>query len=80
MYPDRTFYGKIGQIGWRVNRQLWSENGMPVVEKENEWFLLPQRFPVQIVLDALPPEIHLHVGQSANVHIDTGIWEFPPIR
>ena len=80
MYPDRTFHGTVGQIGWGVNRQIWAENGMPVVEKENEWFLLPQRFPVQILLNDLPPDLELHVGQSAYVHIDTGRWEFPPIR
>ena len=80
MYPERTFHGKVDQIGWGVNRQRWAENGMPIVEKENEWFLLPQRFPVQIVLDDLPADIELHVGQSAHVHIDIGRWEFPPIR
>lgn len=80
MYPDRTFHGIVGQIGWNVNRQLRAGNALPVVEKENEWFLLPQRFPVQILLEDLAPDIELHVGLSANVHIDTGRWEFPPIR
>ena len=80
MYPDRTFQGVVGQIGWNVNRQRHAGNALPVVEKENEWFLLPQRFPVQILLHDLPSDVELHVGQSADVHIHTGRWEFPPIR
>lgn len=80
LYPEHTFHGTVEQIGWGVNRQLRAGNALPVVEKENEWFLLPQRFPVQIAIDDPDPDLPLHVGLSANVHIETGHWQLPRIR
>jgi multidrug resistance efflux pump len=80
MYPGQEFTGTVETLGWNVNRQQSARNGLPVVEKENEWFLLPQRFPVQIALDQPPPDYPLHVGQSANVQIQTGHWQCPSLR
>ena len=80
MYPGQVFIGTVQQLGWSVNRQQTARNGLPVVEKENEWFLLPQRFPVQISLDETPTDYPLHVGMSANVQIETGHWQWPSLR
>ena len=72
IYPDYVFHGIVEEIGWGVNRQLTSqETGLPMVTKENEWFLLPQRFPVQILITNIPPHLPLHIGASAYVTIDT---------
>ena len=47
-------------------------NFMAEVEKENEWFLLPQRFPVQVkITDKEISKYPLHVGASATVIVDT---------
>jgi len=80
IYPGKEFHGTVTDIGWNAARQLTGQYALPVVEKENEWFLLPQRFPVQIELDAMDPGYPLHVGMSADVHIDTGRWQWPSIR
>jgi multidrug efflux system membrane fusion protein len=80
MYPGVPFHGRVTEIGWNANRQRTGQYALPVVEKENEWFLLPQRFPVQIALDSPPPEHPLHVGMSADVQIDIGRWQLPSLR
>lgn len=70
-YPGRKFHGIVSDINWNVNRNHTSANGLQFVAKENEWFLLPQRFPVQIRLIDVPDDIVLHNGGSAYVKIDT---------
>ena len=77
-YPNRVLRGHVTEVGWGVNRQRTAEeNGMPVVEKENEWFLLPQRFPVQIEIDEVPDGVTLHPGASAFVRVKCDAY---PIR
>ena len=73
LYPYKYFEGRVANIGWNVNRQLTSaENQLAEVIKENEWFLLPQRFPVQIkITDKEIDKYPLHVGATATVIIDT---------
>ena len=46
------------------------QTGLPEVEKENEWFLLPQRFPVQIKIIDCNDEIPFTHGASAYVELD----------
>ncbi len=69
-YPEKEFQGVVEAVGWNAERRRSAETGLPVVDKENEWFLLPQRFPVQIKLIDPDPECHLHMGASAYVWID----------
>lgn len=85
LYPDRVFEGEVGDIGWNVNRLITSStNYLPEVENENEWFLLPQRFPVQIkITDKDIKNYPLHMGASATVVVDTSdnifrhlFWKF----
>ena len=72
LYPDKVFHGQVDSIQWGVNRQESSPtNALPVVEKENDWFILPQRFPVQITISDPDPSFPLHVGASAYVTIET---------
>ena len=74
IYPDYVFHGIVEEIGWGVNRQLTAPaTGLPMVTKENEWFLLPQRFPVQILITNDAPHLPLHIGASAYVTIDTDL-------
>ncbi|MEG1979181.1 MAG: HlyD family secretion protein [Victivallaceae bacterium] len=76
-YPGKTFHGTVLDIGWGVERREQSSfTGMPVVQKENEWFLLPQRFPVQIRIDDPDENFPLHSGGSAFVAVDTPAYPF----
>ena len=46
------------------------KTGLPEVAKENEWFLLPQRFPIQIkIIDSTDDMLFTH-GASAYVELD----------
>ena len=71
-YPGRKFHGIVEEIGFGVERRRFSGvTGLPVVEKENEWFLLPQRYPVQIRLLDPPADLALHMGASAYVELES---------
>lgn len=71
-YPGQTFQGVVESIHYGVERQKTSaRNALQVVEPENQWFMLPQRLPVQIRFVDLPPETKLNLGGSAYVQIDT---------
>ena len=77
-YPGIVFNGIVTDTGWGVSRALRSQhNGMPEVKKENQWFMLPQRFPVQIRIIDIPKGYQLHPGGSAYVQIETSAH---PIR
>ncbi len=77
-YPGKVFEGTVTATGWGVQRRnMSSKSGMPVVEKENEWFLLPQRYPVQIKIENTDKEYELHPGGTAWVRIHTSAQ---PIR
>ena len=70
-YPGHLYRGVVEPVGWGAERREMSrETGLPVVRKENEWFLLPQRFPVQIRILDPDPELRLHHGASAYVEVD----------
>ena len=53
----------------KLNAEL--DHLITVVRKENEWFLLPQRFPVQIRILDPDRRLQLHHGASAYVEVDT---------
>ena len=70
-YPGRIYHGEVCAAGWGAERRLTAPHtGIARVENENEWFLLPQRYPVQIRI--LDPDEHLmmHFGASAYVELD----------
>ena len=70
-YPGKVYRGIVEQTGYAAERRKMSDRtGLMEVEKENEWFLLPQRFPVQIkIIDSDPEESFTH-GASAYVELD----------
>lgn len=69
-YPGRVFSGVVGEPGWSAERRKSAGTGLPEVQSENEWFLLPQRYPVQIRLIDPPDDLALHPGGSAYVELD----------
>ena len=71
-YPGKKFHGVVEQVSFVAERRQTSEEtGVQLVEKENQWFLLPQRFPVQIRITDPDPEYPFNLGGSAFVQIDT---------
>ena len=69
-YPDKVFEGIVTATGWGVSRMSANQYGMPQVQQENEWFLLPQRFPVQIqILNVDESKYQLHPGGTAWVRV-----------
>lgn len=83
-YPDKVFEGVVTATGWGVSRMNSNQYGMPEVQQENEWFLLPQRFPVQIrIINVDESKYQLHPGGTAwvRVHIPAlpvrqFLWKF----
>lgn len=71
-YPGKCFRGVVEAVGWNAERRRFAqETGVAVVDKENEWFLLPQRFPVQIRVLDRDPDCDFHLGASAYVEVET---------
>lgn len=70
-YPGREYRGEVCGIGWGAERRVTSPHtGVAEVKKENEWFLLPQRYPVQIRILDPDKDLYLHFGASAYVELD----------
>ena len=70
-YPGRSYTGVVEHTGYAAERRKMSrQTGLPEVEKENEWFLLPQRFPVQIKIIDYDGKQLLTPGASAYVELD----------
>ena len=71
-YPGREYSGEVCGSGWGTERRLMSQHtGMAEVKKENEWFLLPQRYPVQIRI--LDPDQHLYLNFGASAYVELDI-------
>lgn len=81
-YPGKVFKGKVAATGWGVQRNSSTASGMPLVPSENEWFLLPQRYPVLIKIEEANG-FQFHTGGTAWVRINVSaepirefFWEF----
>ncbi len=71
-YFDKIFHGVIVNTLWAAERQTTStKSQIQKVQNENEWLLLPQRFPVQIKILDPDPNFPLNPGSSAYVYIST---------
>ena len=70
-YPGREYHGEVCSINWGTERRLTAPHtGVAEVKKENEWFMLPQRYPVQIRILDPDKDLHLHFGGSAYVELE----------
>lgn len=71
-YFDKIFHGVIVNSLWAAERQKTaSKSQIQLVGNENEWLLLPQRFPLQIKILDPDPNYPLNPGASAYVYIST---------
>ena len=69
---QKVYHGNIVSVNWAVNRQTTNnDNKLQDIASENDWVLLPQRFPVLIKIEKPDPDFPLHVGASAYVKIET---------
>lgn len=70
-HPGKMYNGVVEHTGYAAERRKMSkQTGLPEVAKENEWFLLPQRFPVQIKIIDHAGETLFTPGASAYVELD----------
>lgn len=71
-YFNKLFRGEVVNTLWAAERQATSSRSqIQKVQNENEWLLLPQRFPIQIKILNPDPKYPLHPGASAYVYIST---------
>ncbi len=71
-YFDKIFHGQVVNSLWAAERQKTSSKSqIQLVRNENEWLLLPQRFPLQIKILDPDPNYPLNPGASAYVYIST---------
>lgn len=71
-YFDKIFHGVVVNNLWAAERQTTaSKSQLQKVDNENEWLLLPQRFPLQIKILDPDPNYPLNPGASAYVYIAT---------
>ena len=71
-YFDKIFHGRVVNSLWAAERQKTAaKSQLQVVLNENEWLLLPQRFPIQIKILDPDPDYPLNPGASAYVYIST---------
>ncbi len=71
-YFDKIFHGVVVNSLWAAERQKTaSKSQIQLVSNENEWLLLPQRFPIQIKILDEDPNYPLNPGASAYVYIST---------
>ena len=71
-YFNKIFHGVVVNTLWPVERQKTApRTKIQLVNNENEWLLLPQRFPIQIKILDPDPKFPLNPGASAYVYIST---------
>lgn len=71
-YFDKIFHGQVVNSLWAAERQKTAaKSQLQLVDNENEWLLLPQRFPIQIKVLDPDPDYPLNPGASAYVYIST---------
>lgn len=71
-YFDKIFHGEVVNQIWAADRQNTSAHSQQQkVSSENQWLLLPQRFPLQIKILDPDPKFPLNPGASAYVYIKT---------
>ncbi len=71
-YFDKLFHGEVVNNIWAADRKTISQHSLQQkVANENQWLMLPQRFPLQIKILDPDPNYPLNPGASAYVYIKT---------
>jgi multidrug resistance efflux pump len=71
MGQSRPMFGRVESIAMGIADRERGLNGdlLANVNPTFNWVRLAQRIPVRIVLDEIPPDVHLVVGRTATVQI-----------
>jgi len=64
----RAFEGTVESLGAGVQSSAKGGPGLPQTERNLDWVVVAQRFPVWVRLDHPPPEA-MHVGMTASVKV-----------
>ncbi len=73
-FGKKTYHGVILSTNWAASRQVTDTRTQEQIvhNNANNWFLLPQRIPVQIkITDYDPVHFPLNIGESAYAYIHT---------
>ncbi|HTH99917.1 MAG TPA: efflux RND transporter periplasmic adaptor subunit, partial [Acidisoma sp.] len=70
-YPDEPIEGHVESLAYGIMDPNAAPGvaGLPAVNPVFTWVRLAQRIPVRIVIDHIPPGIHLAAGMTATIHI-----------
>lgn len=70
MYPGKTFKASVESVDWGVSSGQGVPSGeLPIVEAENTWVKIAQRFPVRLKLDKQHEDYKLRIGGSVTVTV-----------
>ena len=73
MSGGHVLHGKVISIGKAIANTNVTTNGqlLPQINQTFNWVRLAQRIPVDIQLEAIPPDVELSVGMTASIQLHT---------
>ncbi|GIU03785.1 efflux RND transporter periplasmic adaptor subunit [Shewanella glacialipiscicola] len=73
MNGGHVLHGKVISIGKAIANTNVTTNGqlLPQINQTFNWVRLAQRIPVDIQLEAIPPDVELSVGMTASIQLHT---------
>ena len=71
--PGAVFKAHVENIGWGVSQNSVDPNtGLPTIKNDSGWVREPQRFPVRLIADEIPPRGTVRFGSQVNVVVYSG--------
>jgi multidrug resistance efflux pump len=71
--PGSIFKARVESIGWGVSQSTIDPNtGLPTIKNDSGWVRDPQRFPVRLIVEEIPPQGTVRFGSQVNVVVYTG--------
>src|SRR5580700_1459901 len=66
--PGAVFKAHVESIGWGVSQNsVDPTTGLPTIKNDSGWVRDPQRFPVRLIVDDIPPRGLVRFGSQVNV-------------
>lgn len=71
--PGAVFKAHVESIGWGVSQNsVDPTTGLPTIKNDSGWVRDPQRFPVRLIVDEIPPRGLVRFGSQVNVVVYSG--------
>jgi multidrug resistance efflux pump len=71
--PGAVFKAHVESIGWGVSQNsVDPTTGLPTIKNDSGWVRDPQRFPVRLIVDDIPPRGLVRFGSQVNVVVYSG--------